>query len=142
MGEAAANTRCCHCHEEPVAYSNGYGVLCQRRASRRSMAAFKKREPIAHLITQARARAKKRGLPCTITTQDLEVPERCPALGILLNQGDLQSAYSLDRVRPELGYVPGNVRVISFRANSIKQDATPEEIESVAAYARSASLFG
>ena len=101
------------------------------------MAAFKQREPISHLITQARARAKKRGLPCTITKEDLVVPERCPTLRILLNQGDLQSAYSLDRVRPSLGYVPGNVRVISFRANSIKRDATPEEIQGVADYARS-----
>ena len=137
MGEAAADTACGRYHAEPVAYSNGYGTLCQRQASRKSMAAFKQREPISHLITQARARAKKRGLPCTITKEDLVVPERCPTLRILLNQGDLQSAYSLDRVRPSLGYVPGNVRVISFRANSIKRDATPEEIQGVADYARS-----
>ena len=99
------------------------------------MAAFKSRDPIGHLITQARHRAKKRGMACTIIKDDLEVPEFCPALGIRLNQGDLQSAYSLDRLDSTCGYVPGNVRVISFRANSIKQDAAPEELQRVADYA-------
>ena len=38
---------------------------------------------------------------------------------------------SLDRIRLELGYVKGNVRVISGRANLLKNDATIEELEAV-----------
>ena len=34
---------------------------------------------------------------------------------------------SLDRIVPELGYVKGNIRVISNRANHLKSDATLEE---------------
>ena len=41
---------------------------------------------------------------------------------------------SLDCIIPELGYVPGNVAVISRRANTIKNDATIEELELVLAY--------
>ena len=35
--------------------------------------------------------------------------------------------YSLDRIIPELGYVPGNVQVISQLANAMKWDSTREE---------------
>jgi hypothetical protein len=38
----------------------------------------------------------------------------------------------LDRVIPELGYVPGNVAVISLRANTMKQDATAAELRVLA----------
>lgn len=34
---------------------------------------------------------------------------------------------SLDRIIPELGYVPGNVQVISQLANAMKWDSTREE---------------
>lgn len=79
-------------------------------------------------------------MPFAITIDDIEVPLRCPALGIELRVAD--RAYhdacspSLDRVIPALGYVPGNVQVISFRANEIKNSATAEELEMIAAYVR------
>ena len=38
---------------------------------------------------------------------------------------------SLDRIIPTKGYIPGNIAVISQRANCIKSDATSEEIEAV-----------
>ena len=39
---------------------------------------------------------------------------------------------SLDRIVPELGYIPSNVVVISYKANAIKRNATPQEIRRVA----------
>ncbi len=41
---------------------------------------------------------------------------------------------TLDRVVPSLGYVKGNVRVISFRANRLKNNATIDEIRAILAY--------
>ena len=41
---------------------------------------------------------------------------------------------SLDRIRPQLGYVAGNVRVISNRANHLKSNGTISEFEAVLAY--------
>jgi len=41
---------------------------------------------------------------------------------------------SLDRVVPNLGYVKGNVHVISWRANSLKKNATIEELEKIIQY--------
>lgn len=40
----------------------------------------------------------------------------------------------MDRIIPELGYTKGNVVVISFRANRLKNDATYEELRALADY--------
>jgi hypothetical protein len=45
-------------------------------------------------------------------------------------------APSLDRVDNSRGYTLDNVAVICTRCNLIKSDATPDELETVAAYAR------
>lgn len=44
---------------------------------------------------------------------------------------------SLDRVDNTRGYVPGNVLVISWKANQIKSNATLAELESIVAWLRS-----
>lgn len=40
---------------------------------------------------------------------------------------------TLDKIIPALGYVPGNVWVISHRANTIKSDASLEELKTLTA---------
>jgi hypothetical protein len=35
---------------------------------------------------------------------------------------------SLDRIKPELGYVLGNIAIISHLANTIKQNCTDPEV--------------
>ena len=67
------------------------------------------------------------------------IPLHCPVLGLPLYRNSGGAAQgpnspSLDRIDPDLGYVRGNVKVISARANSIKSNATPEELLRVAAY--------
>jgi hypothetical protein len=91
------------------------------------------------LFQGARARAKRAGLPFTITRKDIIIPSHCPILGIPLfkvtgKQGGGDNSPSLDRIRPELGYVPGNVIVISMRANRIKSDATIQELRDIASF--------
>ena len=84
----------------------------------------------------AKSRAKRKGVPFALTIDDVPpIPETCPVLGIPLqinNDAARGDSPSLDRIKPELGYVPGNVMWISNRANSIKNDATPAELRAVA----------
>lgn len=88
------------------------------------------------MFQRAKNRASKKGLPFDLTIDDFSIPEKCPILGIELvagegRRGPQDTSPSLDRIVPEKGYVKGNVVVISHRANKIKSDATPEEIEAV-----------
>lgn len=95
------------------------------------------RTPVYRLWSAAKERAKKRGWEFTIDPQDIVIPETCPVLGIELVKGvGKQHAGSptLDRVDSSKGYVKGNVRVISQRANSLKQDATIEQLEKLISY--------
>lgn len=93
------------------------------------------------LIEQSKKRAKNSGIMHTISAADIDAPEYCPILGIKLtsNEGGfpLANSYSLDKLEPQKGYVPGNVKVISYRANSIKSDGTFEEHIKIAKYINS-----
>jgi hypothetical protein len=85
------------------------------------------------LLYSARTRAKKNGLVCTITEDDIIVPEICPILLIKMYRVPGQRQHgpspSLDRIDNTKGYVPGNVRVISYRANTLKNNMTFQQIE-------------
>lgn len=96
------------------------------------------------LCANARFRGRRRGLEATIAPGDLIWPTHCPVLGIRLDypdrtgtrgSGPVQPNWpSLDRWDSTKGYVPGNVFVISFRANTLKNSATYAEILRVAKY--------
>lgn len=91
-----------------------------------------------------RRRSAKRGWMCDLTREDISIPTTCPVLGIPLEvggrgegrQGPTFNSPSVDRIDNALGYVRGNVRIISWRANMLKRDATIEELEKVLAYMR------
>lgn len=99
---------------------------------------YRKDNPKIGLMCRARDRAKKAGLEFNLTYDDIIIPDLCPILGLKLerNSGGKPSprSPSLDRIIPALGYIKGNVRVISHRANTIKNDASIEELEAVIRY--------
>lgn len=89
------------------------------------------------LYKNACKRARERGLEINIEENDIFIPSVCPVLGIpILRDATINSdnSPSLDRIDNSKGYVKGNVRVISWRANSLKRDANIEEIRSILEY--------
>lgn len=99
----------------------------------------RRQNPQYALIAAAKCRAKKQSLPFNLKKTDIIIPEFCPVLGIKLNfnigqkcGGD--NSPSIDRIIPELGYVTGNIQVISKRANSIKNFGTIEDHKRVVEY--------
>lgn len=91
------------------------------------------------ILNSVRYRARKKNLVCTLTLDDLQVPAVCPVLGIPLqpwgfNNGLADDSPSIDRIDPAGGYTRENIRIISWRANKIKSDATLEELRAVLSY--------
>ena len=92
------------------------------------------------ICKSAKSRARQNNVPFAIAPEDIVIPDVCPALGIKLDpkaRRGRPNALSLDRIIPALGYVKGNIAVLSTRANAIKRDATAEELEAIAAWVRS-----
>jgi hypothetical protein len=91
--------------------------------------------PEYKLFHSARKRAYSTGVPFNIKVSDIFVPNLCPCLGIPLIRGQrviCNNSPTLDRIVPELGYVKGNVWVISSRANRIKTNASLAELKLIA----------
>lgn len=79
----------------------------------------------------AKLRARRKKIIFNIEISDVVIPKVCPVLGIKLRRGKgcvSPTSPVIDRITPKLGYVKGNILVVSHRANSIKQNATPDEI--------------
>ena len=91
------------------------------------------------MLRAAKRRAKDSGIEFGIELAHIRIPERCPILGLKLHQngqkGSKWSSPSLDRVDNALGYVPGNIAVVSFRANTLKSNATLRELELLGTWA-------
>jgi hypothetical protein len=89
-----------------------------------------------NLLKNSRTRARKKGLPHDILLEDIVIPEFCPVFPeIRLSKENSKSendSPSLDRIRPELGYVKGNIVVMSHLANTIKSFGTAEQHRRIA----------
>lgn len=89
------------------------------------------------LWDRALKRAIDRDLPFSLKKDAIAVPKTCPALGVKLELRSRRSACSpsLDRIVPERGYVPDNIRVISDRANRLKGNRSLHDLRRLAASA-------
>jgi hypothetical protein len=109
-----------------------------RERKRLTKARFREAHPERILWDSAKARASRDRVPFTITVSDILIPPCCPVLGIPLQRkvgrGGGDASPSLDRLIPEKGYVPGNISVISNKANRIKSNASPEDLRRVHAW--------
>ncbi len=101
------------------------------------------------LYNSARQRAKNLGVPFSLTLAYLKsiypADGKCPVLGIELQRGLVtqDQSPSLDRFCPSDGYVRGNVTVVSYLANRIKQNETnPEVFERLATWMMSPEVGG
>jgi hypothetical protein len=101
---------------------------------------LRRQDVAGSLIVGARSNAKRRGIPFTIDRDDIVVPDVCPVLGIPLRKAVKRmddNSPSIDRIDSSLGYVQGNIRIISWKANRLKSNATLEDLEALVRYMRS-----
>lgn len=104
---------------------------------------------VTQMICNARNRAEADGVPFSISREDVIVPDKCPVFGFPFKDRSKPDFFSnnkgpsLDRIIGSEGYVPGNIIVVSCRANSLKGNATPDELIKLAEFYRklTASVF-
>lgn len=95
------------------------------------------------LWSSAKERAKKYGRVFDLLVTDITVPDTCPVFNIKLIPGvgkQHSGSPTLDRLDSSKGYTKDNVRVISQRANALKQDATIGMLEALIKYMKGESI--
>lgn len=92
----------------------------------------KQNSPELYLWKYAKARAKYDNMEFDLEISDIIIPEVCPYFKTPFIMGDKQLAASLDRIDSSRGYTKDNVRVISYKANRMKSNATEQELISFA----------
>lgn len=82
---------------------------------------IRRTDPKQYLLDIVRKRRAVRDgrLECTIKPEDFQVPLVCPERGVPLQSGDGQKTAdspTVVRLDLDLGYVPGNIRIVSWKA--------------------------
>lgn len=124
---------------ENFSITAGHGRECKTcRAKRWASNTIDQRKK--QLISMARHRSRVRGHDFNLLPEDIEIPAKCPVLGIPIKFSDVKNRHnspSIDRIKPELGYVPGNVIVVSWLANDIRRNFSPDDIIAVGKFYKS-----
>lgn len=113
---------------------HGSAQICCSRKCKEKRWSRDHRTSQYEMFAAAKKRAKIKGVEFSITQNDVCVPETCPLLGVPLLQCKKclgPNSPSLDRIDPSKGYVPGNVWVISYRANAAKSNLTLSELKTL-----------
>jgi hypothetical protein len=152
LTDAVLTKRCCSCREElPTAMfykETGKKDGLQSKCSKCTVKHHRKYEQqnprkiiISNMLRNAKYRSESKNLDFNINKEYmlLFAVSHCPVLGTPLEWscrrgsvgGGLPNSPSLDRIDPGKGYVKGNVWIISHRANTIKNNATHEELKLV-----------
>ena len=92
------------------------------------------------LVAAARIRARKRNIPCDITAAETARLQAvidvgvCELSGVELTLSGPRSATSpsLDRIKPHLGYVAGNMRIVCHALNAGMGDWGENELKRIA----------
>jgi len=111
-----------------VIYENEQKARLIRRKS--DIVSYKLR----NIMWRAKRRSRENNLPFNLTLEYMRTlyTDICPVFGFPLNytrEKITPDCASLDKFIPDLGYVPGNVHIISVRANLLKKDASVSDIE-------------
>lgn len=111
-------------------------IHCLCESNRKYKEYHSKKNKRYSIWCSVKKRAKLKGLKFDLELEDIpEIPEYCSVLGIKIKSNNtnapLDSSPSIDRIDSSKGYVKGNIRIISNRANRIKSDATIEELRKV-----------
>jgi hypothetical protein len=96
---------------------------------------FKPETDIDRWIVRSKSKKQGRRKSLSIEVYKNLIVTHCPLLGVELSyakySGNIapNNYATLDKIDPDKGYVLGNVQIVSFRANTLKNSATLEELK-------------
>ncbi len=149
MGKACS---CCDVYkDEKEYYADKTGKLglqhrckeCQKRNkgkytdnARERNRQHKMEDPLNHMYSRLKKSAKDDNKVFSIKLEDLKFSDRCPIYGTEWDLSHIRSDQTptVDRVDNTKGYIKGNVKIISWKANRLKHTASLKEIEALAKY--------
>ena len=112
----------------------GYCRACNKKYNGVHAPAMRVADPKSAILYRLRGNAKVRGISFSLEREDIpDIPEFCPVfpwirLEYKVGEGRSEGSASVDRIDSAVGYVKGNIRFISHRANTLKSDATDEQL--------------
>lgn len=130
---------CCAQRQRDTRHLRPSAASAHNKAWRRKRRTLSPKTEWARIAwNSAKWRAKRDGLPFAITRADIEAltADNCPVLGVpmVYNAGSRHptgTSPTVDKIQNSRGYVRGNIIVVSYRANRIKNDASLAELEAV-----------
>lgn len=136
------NNSCVECHYKTKRSGAKYGKIGRPRKHelfigplKPKRQVFKPKTEIDHWIVRSKARKRELRKALSVEYYKSLIVTHCPLLGIELTYEKYegvntpQNYATLDKIDPTKGYVPGNVQILSYRANTLKNSATVEEME-------------
>lgn len=118
----------------------GINTVCKQCRASISQNQWKGKRLETKILQRAKTRATQQDIEFSITEEDIVIPEKCPVFGTLFVYNDCDLAASIDKINPLLGYVKGNIRIISNKANRMKSNATHEDLLIFAAWVQGAAV--
>lgn len=107
-------------------------------ANKQKILANKKKDKISGILRHSKKRAEERGIEHSITREHLQeiLTEVCPVFGSKFSsEGRItDESMTLDRIDNSVGYVPGNVMFLSYKANRMKSNASKDDLIAFARY--------
>jgi len=134
-----SSNRCIKCWQESKVNRTQHISNIQKKYYQKNKELYRKHRETNieyHLWLAAKHRAKRKNLEFDIEASDIKIPEKCPVFGVNIDIMESKRTYSpsIDRFDNTKGYTKNNIRVISTKANKLKNNATLQELKQIISY--------
>jgi len=112
----------------------GVNTVCKTCRKPLSTKQWQKTSAEYKIWIRVKSRAKLKNLEFNLEISDIIIPQVCPVFNVPFDKESFDYTPSVDRIDPKKGYVKDNIKIISNKANRIKNNADIKEIKLVLKY--------
>ena len=112
----------------------GYNSVCKECKKSITKNQWKNYSLEYKIFNRTRSRATAKNINFNLELSDIIIPKECPVFKVPFIYNDKDWSASIDRINPNLGYIKGNIMIISNKANRIKNDASLKDLQQVVSF--------